>query len=295
MIECKELVIFDKGKQKEFLLDVKRELKCTWREMIEHSKISRAMFYNYLKERHYVNKDVFDLLLKKSGLPRSKYYFRISTIDTNRADIPDMYLEEFAEFIGVLIGDGHLGKYQFQIVITLNSELETEYLKYLILLLKNLFKIEPKLRYLKNKRAVQIGFNSKIVSGFLCQEIGLPIGKRIHQPNNKIPDYILCNKQLLCACLRGLFDTEGSLSIRHHRAIRLSIYNNSEYLLESMHSGLQKLGFNSIKKTRSVRLNRTSEIIRFFNEIGSRNPYKVHRYQNWLKTGKLENVHAVVL
>lgn len=206
-----------------------------------------------------------------------------------------MFVPKFAELVGILLGDGHLSKYKFQIVITLNSDLEKEYVTFIYALLKDLFKIEPKIRFFRNKKAIQIGLNSKIIFNLLNRDVGIPSCRRKTKPNNKIPDYIFNNKKLLKACIRGLFDTEGSLSIRHHKAIRLSIFNNSPFLLKSIYVGLKNLGFNAILKTRSVRLNRTSEIIRFFKEIGSNNPYKKKRYELWYKTGKLDNVHTVVL
>jgi len=296
MIEIKQFIVFGKGKQRVFLLDVKSSLNTTWKEIISLTHISRAMFYNYLKESHHLNKITFDLLLTKVNLQLHDYSFKILTVENNNAEIPNIEREEFAEFIGILLGDGHLTKHKFQIAITMNSELEYEYVNsYLRKILEDMFKIKPYIRLLKSKRGVQIIFNSKIIHTFLGHKVGFPSGRRINNPENKIPDFIMQENYLLRACIRGLFDAEGSLSIRHHRAIRLSIYNNSVYLLDSIFSALKKLGFNPIRKSRSVRLNRTVEIKRFFNEIGTHNPYKLQRYNNWLETGKLDNVHAVVL
>jgi len=194
------------------------------------------------------------------------------------------------------LGDGNLNKQNYTLSITLNSELEMDYINGRILLLMNsLFGVKPHIRKMMNKNAVQVYFSSKHIHHFLSEDIGFPDTKRTNYSRNIIPQYIFLNKSLLKACLRGLFDTEGSLSIRHHKAIRLSIYNNCSFLLDCIYQSLITLDYHAIKKKRSVRLNRTSEIKRFFNEIGSNNPYKLKRYDHWLRTGKLENVHTAVM
>ena len=296
MIRQEKFLIFAEGEQKKFLLDVKSKLGVTWKTIICHSHVSKAMFYNYLKEKNILNERVFNLLAQYANLEKSQYSFKTTLKQQNDAEIPTGNKEAFAEFIGILLGDGHLSKFKFQIVITLNSALESAYLNDKVKpLLSTLFNLEPKIRTFKGKKAVQIYFASKKVFNFLNQQMGVPSKRRINNPSNKIPLSFFQNKKLLQACLRGLFDTEGSLSIRHHRAIRLSIYKNSDYLLSSIAKALADLGYTPIKKHKSVRLNRTSEILKFFKEIGSNNPYKLKRYLAWHATGKLPNVNTAVL
>lgn len=296
MIMQKTFIVFNKGEQRRFLQYVKLRLDCGWKSIIRVIPISRSMFFKCLKEEYYLTEAVFRILINKASISESHYSFRLDKRQYDVAIIPNKDCENFAEFVGILLGDGHLAKGTFSTVITINSELEKEYLENRLKpLFFELFDSVGKIRYTKKAKSVQIYLYSKKLFDFLTKEIEIPCGRRINNSQNKIPNYFFQNETTLRACLRGLFDTEGSLSIRHHRAIRLSIYNKSNYLLDSLYCALKTLHFNPIRKNKSVRLNRTSEIIRFFNEIGSHNPYKEERYLNWLKTGKLENVHTAVL
>ena len=295
MIIQKRLLLFSKGMQNRFLRDSKTKLNCTWNKIIGLAQISRAMFYNYLSEQNKLTYDVFNRLIKASKINASAYSFETKIYEQNKGRIPAKNSLKFAEFIGIILGDGHLSKYKFQVVVTLNRRLELAYLHKLEQLFTYLFQLKPKIRFLKNKNAAQIYFYSKEIHSFLNNTIGLPAEKRTNKPNNIIPAYFFKSTKLLSAGLRGLFDTEGSLSIRHHNAIRLSIYNNSSYLRASIFQALLFLGYNPIQKYRSIRLNRTSEIIKFFNEIGSNNHYKLQRYLIWRRTNKLPNVNTAVL
>ena len=295
MIVERELLIFKSGEQEKFLRDVKLALRLTWKEIFPLIGVSRAMLYFYLNETSRLNREVFRALIKKSGLKEEDYSFKIKSARYNKAEICSKKSEDFCELIGILLGDGHISKINGCVTISLNSELEERYKNERIIpLINSLFKIRPLFRKIKNKRNIQVFLYSEKVLDFLTN-LGLPSGKRTLNPRNKIPNFIFQDKRLLKACLRGLFDSEGSLSHRHHRAIRLSIYNNSPFLLSSIFKAFKKLGYNSIRKEYSVRLNRTSEIRRFFREIGTRNPYKRNIFNHWITCGELPKVHTAVL
>ena len=63
-----------------------------------------------------------------------------------------------AEFMGILFGDGHVGKYQT--TITLDSETDAEYARYVVGIIENYFHITPHVRKRKHARAVEICISS---------------------------------------------------------------------------------------------------------------------------------------
>lgn len=77
MIEQKQFIVFGRGKQKEFLQNVKSSLNSTWKELIDVSGITKSMFFKYLNEDYPINKTVFDILLTKTKQSSSTYSYNI--------------------------------------------------------------------------------------------------------------------------------------------------------------------------------------------------------------------------
>ncbi len=288
-------VQFQKDKQAEFLRLVKSNLSLTWINLAGLLKISKRMMYLYLAEDSRIPHSSFIKLCKMANIdPNNFEYYKFNIILKGIGKIPEITTPELAEFIGILLGDGSITLSNYRICIILHSILDEQYLntivrKYFILL----FGKEPCICYSKRANCVTCFIYSKDVCNFLMI-LGLPNGKRTYRDDNVIPVTFFNDDNVLKNVIRGLFDTEGGIYQHNKTSPRVYIYNKSEALLNSIHLALIKLDYKAIKKKRCVKICRKEDIARFFNEIGTNNPYKQLKYQIWLKEGKVPSTARIL-
>jgi DNA-binding XRE family transcriptional regulator len=180
-----------------------------------------------------------------------------------------------AEFIGILIGDGSLSKYQ--IGVTLHSEDDLAYSQHVTSLISKLFKIQPKIYTRKNKRAIVIVVARKLLVNYL-HTLGLPIGNKIDQCIG-VPTWILKNKQFSRACLRGLMDTDGSVFIHKYKS-KNKVYAYKKISFTSASSRLRNDVFGILRQNHikacitgnNVRIDSRSSYKTYVQLVGSSNP-----------------------
>ncbi len=184
------------------------------------------------------------------------------------------FTEELAEFVGIMLGDGSIfvGPNDNQVRITGNSITEADYVtRFVKNLMSELFGIVPHIRFPKGKNAVIVYSDSKNLVEFL-RSIGLKSGDKIRNKLG-IPAWIKSDNKLLASCIRGLVDTDGSISrLKPHwpNLLQISFKNNNSILLNDFRESLIALGFipSKIFGNRVV-LTRKAEIQKYFKEIGS--------------------------
>jgi len=191
----------------------------------------------------------------------------------------------FAEFIGILIGDG--GLTQYQVVVTTNSVDDYEYSLFVAKLIERLFDVKPSLSKRKNQNCITIVVSSVELVKFLKLN-GVLQGDKIRQ-NLDIPRWILENRKYAIACLRGIFDTDGCIfqechAIKQKRYCypRWALVSASPYLRASIHEILIDLEFcPKIRNNRSVNLESFSDIQEYFRVIGTSNPKHLSRFRSF--------------
>ena len=194
--------------------------------------------------------------------------------------------KSFAEYVGVLIGDGGLTKYQ--VVVSMNSVDDYEYALFVAELVKDLFDITPTLSKRKNIKCLNVVVSSTELVKFL-ELNGVLQGNKIKQGLD-IPSWILGNKKYSIACLRGIFDTDGCIFQESHKIkgriysyARWSLVSASPYLRESVYRILIDLEFfPKIRNNRSVNLENLIDISTYFKVVGTSNPKHLSR---WIKFG----------
>ncbi len=192
---------------------------------------------------------------------------------------------EFAEFIGIMLGDG--GMTQGQITITLNRKDDRDYILYVIALIKKLFDAEV---YVWDRKKYSV--NNIVISRTelvdYCKSMGLKVGNKIKQKAD-IPNWIKRDTELMKACVRGLIDTDGSI-FKHCYKIKnkeycykkLDFTSRSLPLLLSVHNFLKKSGFTPriTYDKNSIRLDNQKEVGRYFLLIGTKNLKHLKRYNS---------------
>lgn len=183
------------------------------------------------------------------------------------------YNEKLAEFIGIILGDGAITP--TQITITLHRIDDAVFIKYVKTLIKSLFAIEASIREREMVKNIVI---SRIGLVEFLTQMGLPIGSKVrHQVD--VPSWIKNNSTFARACIRGLYDTDGSFYIDIHR-YKNKIYkhcavnftNRSLPLLYFFKQNLEMMGLHPVQTSRyAVALRRKDEIVTFFNKINPSN------------------------
>lgn len=201
---------------------------------------------------------------------------------------PDIRSEKFAEFIGVILGDGSIGIYksknpnrnstQYRIKISTNSIDDIEYASYLEELIYTLFGLRACLKIRKNEHTADILLFKKELVQFLVGKVGLKTAPKIGRV--EIPESYLGNN-LELNVLRGLFDTDGCLVITDNNGTtypRLELKMIKSPMQRQVIEILKRHGFNlklypQDKDSRVVKLqlNGLAQLYRWLSLIGFSN------------------------
>jgi len=196
-----------------------------------------------------------------------------------------------AEFVGIMIGDGSMTKYQ--VVVTLDGIRDKEYAEYVADLTEGLFDVPVVMhRYSaeqKNRRVVALVVSRVQLVRYCHDFLGLKIGHKLRQGLD-VPDWIRKKQSYCIACLRGLMDTDGSIFNECHNIKgkrycypRLSFSSASKPLCGSAMEIMHELGFSpSIRSGRKVQLEKRDEIIEYFRIVGTNNLKHRKRYKSFL-------------
>lgn len=174
------------------------------------------------------------------------------------------YSPDLAEFVGILLGDGHLTP--TQVTVTLGTK-ESKYVQYVTELMRKLFKVKPKI--ITSKRGDKVVYlgSTVLVRWFLG--MGLAYNKAASQVD--IPNWCFRKKEFLSRVIKGLIDTDGSI-YKLKFGIQISFCNKSQVLLHSVRRALLSFGFSpSQASANKVYLTKREDIDLYFKIIGFSN------------------------
>lgn len=196
--------------------------------------------------------------------------------------------KDLAEIIGIILGDGYIYSKNgaCEVVISSHSEDDIVFLRSFVEpLVKNIFDVNPKYYFAKESKNVKLRIQSKKVVESLIS-VGLKPGNKLRN-NISIPKWIFKNKIYLSACIRGLFDTDGSVfpksAVRTLSQIEISC--EIPALRESFRRGLLLLGFkpsnwSTGSNTPNCGLYARDQVFKYFREVGFNNPKHRKRFIN---------------
>ena len=191
---------------------------------------------------------------------------------------------ELAEFVGIMLGDGGVSKYQ--LTVTLHRHDDREYGEFVNALIKNLFHVDTSIVRNKHALADSIVVSRVKMVEYAVNQLGLSIGNKVRQQVD-IPDWIKKESSYSIACIRGLFDTDGSVFThrykvkgKEYRYKKLSFTNFSSPLLLSFYDVLTSVGIHCrLASDHDIRIDSQKDVARYFKIIGSHNPKHLKRYQ----------------
>lgn len=190
---------------------------------------------------------------------------------------------DLAEFIGIMMGDGGVSRYQ--ICITLHHKDDLAYSKFVARLAEKVFGIAPSIYH-----DIKSSVNNIVISrsGLVkyLNSLGLPVGNKIRQGLD-IPKWIKENREYSIACLRGLVDTDGCIFTHTYRVKgkqyaykKLAFSNRSKPLLLSVCFLLKSIGLQPrLTPGIDVRLDSAKDMKRYFEKVNSHNPKHLRRYK----------------
>jgi len=194
-----------------------------------------------------------------------------------------------AEFIGIMLGDGHIDK--SQITVSVNNKVDQEYGYYVSQIIKKLFNIIAPMSVRKN--TLVITASSRNLVDYLVSR-DMKRGDKIRQQID-VPKWIFANKKFIKECLKGLVDTDGGIYFHHHSVkgikyshIGLCFTSHSQPLLKSVEKMLLIFGLNAKHSKRGhVFLYGRKQIAKYLNIIGTSNPKHLTRFKSY--KGSREN------
>jgi len=259
-----------------FLAVIKEKTGLNDSQIAKKLKISKSMIWRYNNNLNPLRYSFYVELCGLVGMDKNSFDFELfcPRNHSKSANIPELD-ENLSEFIGILLGDGHLSKKGHGIIIT-GGKADGDYItKYVPKLMKNLFRKTPKTYFLNERGTIiQTLFYSKLVCEYLAKEYTIPIGKK-HEIN--IPQQVLENEFFLMSCLRGLVDTDGGVYRHNKKSIQVCFYNSSKSLLAGVNDGFVKVGLKphyywNKRRERGVVSICGSDVNKYFKKIGSNNP-----------------------
>ncbi|MEK6859301.1 MAG: LAGLIDADG family homing endonuclease [Nanoarchaeota archaeon] len=311
-------IIFKKGEQREFLNSVKTNLNCTSiRGLLQFGfDIPYSTLKNYYNEHMSLPKSLFDNLCHiakinpqdldinyfesnwgqieggKKGIrvtmkkyPREIKKWRTLGMenspvigDSNLKKIKEPKLnEKLAEFIGAYLGDGTINKYQIRIAGDYRYDLE--YHKYLSELIFELFGIKTSMQKDKGHNTLITVISSKNLCSFFNKNFNITYGDKIRN-KTIIPQQIMNNKKFFIACLRGLIDTDGSISRRGRGGSQFCIQfcSHNPFLLNQVYNFGRELGIFTFHDKTGAGTNKWSNIEKYFKIVGSSNLRHIVRF-----------------
>jgi hypothetical protein len=192
---------------------------------------------------------------------------------------------KLANFIGIMLGDGGI-RSKYQLTVSLNYETDREFAKYVALLIQRLFGVGNIIQRRKGSLGADIVVSSASVVDFLLKH-GLKSGNKIRNRVD-IPAWIKKNKEFRKACIRGLFDTDGSLYCHRYKVnhkwyeyLKLDFTSCSKPLLNSVYAILSGLRIKSSLKGVHITISAQAEVNRYLASIGSSNQKFVDRWKRF--------------
>lgn len=209
---------------------------------------------------------------------------------------------DLAEFVGVLLGDGSIGRYechagkkikiQHRVKVTGDAREDLPYFTdFLFPLMTKLFGKKPLLRFKRKERTVELIYFGKELYEFLI-ELGMASSPKRNRAI--IPPFIF-EKNLDVYFLRGLFDTDGCLVFdKQHRDVhyypRVEIKMLPCPMRDQLLSMLSKLGFRHITSTQPneslrIQMNGNEIIDRWMDIVKFNNQKHITKYNIWRRLG----------
>ncbi len=273
-----------KEDQISFFRTVLKQLDLNHKQLADLLSVTKSMIGHYLHGRCKISLTKYLFLCEKCGIKHDNLFF-------NTIEVPKEYTinipkidSKLAEFIGIILGDGYMHKNE--VVISSHSIDDIIYLREFVEPLTiDLFGKLPKYYFSKTSRNVKLKLQSRNIVTFLVSS-GLNLGNKIRN-NSTIPRWIFSNKKYLCACIRGIVDTDGSVfpKSRNPNLPQIEVSSRVPAIRDGFREALILLGFKPSKwsagsNTPNCGLYARDQVFKYYKKIGFNNPKHTKKFIN---------------
>lgn len=287
-------VLIDKKILREMIYKFKDRNKLTWQEISSILKVSpQTVMHEWLIQSRTLPLSKFNKIKNLSGMYVSDSKFKIikpfwgqklsqDKLNFKKVKLPDKNDKDFAEFYGIMLGDGCIFSDMNGISIT--GDRISDYFYYyehLNNLIFKLFAVHPKFYINSYDRTIRCVLYSRKITRHL-KKLGFPVGVK-YNLNPEIPDYIFKDKKNLARLIRGLMDTDGSLSGHPNSKIMIHLSITMESLRDSVSDGLDCLGIKNGKFSKGIMIYTPEKIGKFHKIIGFSNFKNLYKYGEFSK------------
>lgn len=213
---------------------------------------------------------------------------RMSTFDLKkRIRLPTHLTPLLAEEIGIHLGDGFLSskRYEYRLKGHKIDE-KWYYIDYLKYMYKFLYNLELNIKNYSDTIGFEI--SSLALWDFKVNVLGITAGRK---DNLVVPDIIKVNdEKILCAFLRGFFDTDGSVAFLYKSGKGnyypcITITQKSHKVIEEVAEMLRMLGFSPRfyrnRQETQLMLNGYSQFKHYEEKIGWKSPKHLNKIIQW--------------
>jgi len=219
------------------------------------------------------------------------YYYLKGKTNSKIFKFPKNVTPEFAEFLGMVMGDGHLDNCKLE--FTNNSK---DLRKRYISLIRSLFGVS--FREFRSRNTFNVQICNRILNRVLRDIFEIPFGKK--SGKIIIPKLILkSNKSILSKFLRGYFDCDGYIS-KSKREIEL--VTASKEMSEHLRLALLRFGITCFTKTKKINgvyyyrnFIRGKFVDSYIGNIGFFHPVKKRRAEEISIIEHLDNTNVDVI
>ncbi len=212
--------------------------------------------------------------------------YRLMGCNVRKDFKPPRLSKEFAEAVGIILGDGSMNNYQVR--VTLGKKVDRNYAKFVSRLFESVFGESPSWVERKTENTIELTLSGVGLVEML-ENFGLRRGNKVKNQVS-VPQWVLENKEYRIACMRGLFDTDGGLYFHTHSAwkdkrpyLGWCFTNHSLPLLKSFRQSLKLLNLNARQVAgKSVYMYSFRDIVDYFRIVGSSNPKNNLKYRRYV-------------
>lgn len=206
--------------------------------------------------------------------------------------------EGLAEVYGAMLGDGCLSQYfsnydkreRYCTLLTGHTHDEPYYRRTIQPIFIKEFRVQGGIRFRKKSNAIVFNIYRKEIFDFF-KELGFPVGKKYN--HLVIPKTMFLDNKLATACIRGIFDTDGSIYKRYSKQYKnhFRFYDYyviqfkliSPKVIEQIKDILNRIGIKTTKIGKSnnsfvLRVTDQKEIHKFINLVKPNNYWHIERY-----------------
>ena len=270
-----------KEKQRAIVRDLKNKSGMSWTKLAKFLGVGRNMVLFYNNGTYRLPYSSLLKLCEATNTNVKKYDPKFTRVRNKSKTVALPKLsEDFAEFLGILYGDGCLSK-NYGVYVTCNAISDRLFVLNVVRpLFEKLFKSNVAIRIKKN--ATHCRLYSKSAYKHLVN-FGFPEGIKKNQL--RIPIGILKNKKYSLAFLRGLFDTDGGFHRHHKQSAQVEYTSHSPEFLKQVWKLLADLGFNVKLGKKQIWILDKNEIDKFFKNVKPNNPKHQYKYKEYKETG----------